>query len=252
MTPKEEIGFNANLYRALIDNDAAMRDKWAESGLNKLKKTLRSFDAHIEDGEILVEVSYDLKFNRRQYYRHHISYLISSLGAMEINTSLEVTGEDACTDLPRFGVTLELDKAFDHVTYYGRGDSENMPDFKAQSPVGIYSADVDEMYEMYVYPQESGMHCDTKWIQLADDENNLVRIYADDALSFSVHHFTQNMIDKAQHQEDLKKTDTTFLTLDGFTRGIGSSSCGPDTREEYRLNAKEGLAFGFTVIPLKG
>lgn len=252
VTPKEEIGFNANLYRALIDNDAAMRDKWAESGLNKLKKTLRSFDAHIEDGEILVEVSYDLKFNRRQYYRHHISYLISSLGAMEINTSLEVTGDDACTDLPRFGVTLELDKAFDHVTYYGRGDSENMPDFKAQSPVGIYSANVDEMYEMYVYPQESGMHCDTKWIQLADDENNLVRIYADDALSFSVHHFTQNMIDKAQHQEDVKKTDTTFLTLDGFTRGIGSSSCGPDTREEYRLNAKEGLAFGFTVIPLKG
>ena len=60
------------------------------------------------------------------------------------------------------------------------------------------------------------------------------------------------MIDKAQHQEDVKKTDTTFLSLDGFVRGIGSSSCGPDTREEYRLNAKDGLAFGFTVIPLKG
>ena len=28
-----------------------------------------------------------------------------------------------------------------------------------------------EMYEKYVYPQESVMHCDTKWIQLADDEN---------------------------------------------------------------------------------
>ena len=96
------------------------------------------------------------------------------------------------------------------------------------------------------------MHCDTKWIELADGDGNLLRIYADDALAFSVPHFTQKMIDKAQHQEDIKKADTTFLTLDGFVRGIGSSSCGPDTRAEYRLDAGKGLSFGFTVIPLKG
>lgn len=252
VTPKEEIGFLPNLYRALIDNDAAMRDKWADSGLHSLKRTLTGFDAHIEDGEILVEASYDLKYYRKTKYKFNISYLFSSLGAMEVRAGLTVAAEDACTDLPRFGVTVELDKAFDRVTYYGRGDSENMPDFKAQAPVGIYSANVDEMYEKYVYPQESGMHCDTKWIELADGDGNLLRIYADDALAFSVHHFTQKMIDKAQHQEDIKKADTTFLTLDGFVRGIGSSSCGPDTRAEYRLDAGKGLSFGFTVIPLKG
>ncbi|MBQ6065807.1 MAG: hypothetical protein IJK89_03215 [Clostridia bacterium] len=252
VVPKEAIGFLPNLSRAWIDNDARMLETWQKCGIDNLKKSLRTFDAHIEDGEILVEAVYDLKSNRKTKYRFTISYLFSSLGAMETKASLTVVGEDACEDLPRFGVTVELDKSFDHVVYYGRGESENMPDFKAQAPVGIYSADVDEMYEPYVYPQESGMHCDVKWIELSDHDNNLLRIYADDTLAFSVHHFTQKMIDKAQHQEDIKKADTTFLTLDGYVRGIGSSSCGPDTRAEYRLNALEGYSFGFTVIPLKG
>lgn len=252
VVPKEAIGFLPNLSRAWIDNDARMLEAWEKGGINNLKKALRSFDAHIEDGEILVEACYDLKANRKTKYRFTISYLFSSLGAMETKAALSVVGEDACEDIPRFGLTVELDKTFDHVTYYGRGDSENMPDFKAQSPVGVYSADVDDMYECYVYPQESGMHCDVKWIELADDDNNLLRIYADDTLAFSVHHFTQKMIEKAKHQEDIKNADTTFLTLDGFVRGIGSSSCGPDTRAEYRLNALEGYSFGFTVIPLKG
>ena len=250
--PKEEIGFLPNLYRALIDNDAAMRDKWAESGLHNLKRTLTRFDAHIEDGEILVEAAYDLKYYRKTKYQFTISYLFSSLGAMEVHADLNVAAQDACTDLPRFGVTVELAKDYDKATYYGRGESENMPDFKAQSPIGIYNANVDDMYEMYVYPQESGMHCDTKWLELSDGSGNLLRIYADDVLAFSVHHFTQKMIDKAQHQEDIKNSDTTFLTLDGFTRGIGSSSCGPDTRKEYRKDARDGFSFGFTVIPLKG
>ena len=252
LLPKEAVGFLPNLSRALIDNDARMREEWEKAGLANLKRSLRSFDAHIEDGEILVEASYDLKYYRRTKYRFDIRYLFSSLGAMETQAKLTVISEDACADIPRFGVAVELDKGYDRVTYYGRGESENMPDFKAQSPVGVYNANVDDMFEPYVYPQESGMHCDVKWIELADGDSNLLRIYADDTLAFSVHHFTQKMIDKAQHQEDIRKADTTFLTLDGFVRGIGSSSCGPDTRAEYRLNALEGYTFGFTVIPLKG
>ncbi|MBR4429056.1 MAG: hypothetical protein IKS78_06840, partial [Clostridia bacterium] len=73
--------------------------------------------------------------------------------------------------------------------------------------------------------------------------------YADDTFNFSVRHFTQELLDKAAHEEDLRDMGITLLSLDGVTRGIGSSSCGPDTREEYRLNALKGYAFSFTVIP---
>lgn len=249
-TPCEIPGFNPNLYRALIDNDAKQIDSWKASGLDKLKKELKSFDIHVDDGEADIYAVYVLKANRKNLYECKINYIISSFGAMEISTSLKAIHETATMDLPRFGLTIELSRDFDNVTYYGRGDKENMPDFKCQSPVGIYSAKVDDMYEKYVYPQESGMHCDTKWITLSDDSNNTLKIYSDSTINFSIHHFTQNAINKAQHQEDICDMNTTFLMLDGFTRGIGSSSCGPDTREEYKNTEKE-LSFSFTVIPVK-
>ncbi len=244
-------GINLNLYRALIDNDARMRDKWAEGGLNKLKKKLEEFWISVDDGEIAVEALYTMNAGRKAMYCWYIKYTISSLGAMEIQTSLKALSPDAVKDIPRFGITLELDRSFCSAEYFGRGTAENMPDFKAQSPVGIYSAKVSDMYEPYVFPQENGMHCDTRWLKLSDGENT-VSFYGDAPFNFSVHHKTQSAINKAEHQEDLKDMNTTYLTLDGYTRGIGSSSCGPDTREEYRLDASEIMEFSFTIIPTKG
>ncbi len=244
----ESRGISANLYRALIDNDAKMRDKWKESGLDCLKKSLISFSAGIEDGEIVIDALYALKHKRKAMYSWFIQYVISSLGAMEIKTSLKKLSPDAETDIPRFGITVELDRSFDNIKYFGRGCAENMPDFNAHAPVGIYESSVNDMYEPYVYPQENGMHCDTRWLMLSDGENT-VKIYGDKPFNFSVHHTTQSAINKAQHQEDVHDMNTTFLTVDGFTRGIGSSSCGPDTREEYRLNADKLMEFSFTIIP---
>ncbi len=249
--PAENTGINLNLYRALIDNDARMRDKWAEGGLNKLKKCLEHFSASIEDGEIEIDVLYTMKHKRKAMYNWFIKYVISSLGAMEIKTVLRKLSPEAISDIPRFGVTLELDRSFDTATYFGRGEAENMPDFKSQSPVGIYSARVSDMYEPYVYPQENGMHCDTRWLKLTDGEHT-VAFYGDMPFNFSVHHQSQSAINKAEHQEDIKDMNTTYLSIDGFTRGIGSSSCGPDTRDEYKLNAEKTMEFSFTIIPTKG
>lgn len=251
VNPSEGRGINLNLYRALIDNDARMRDKWVEGGLDKLKKSLEHFSASIEDGEIEIDVLYTMKHKRKAMYSWFIKYVISSLGAMEIKTVLRKLSPDAVSDIPRFGVTLELDRSFDTATYFGRGESENMPDFKAHAPVGIYSSKVSDMYEPYVFPQENGMHCDTRWLKLSDGENT-VAFYGDAPFNFSVHHQTQTAINKAQHQEDVKDMNTTYLTVDGFTRGIGSSSCGPDTRDEFKLNADKVMEFSFTIIPTKG
>lgn len=251
VNPVENKGINLNLYRALIDNDARMRDKWAEGGLNNLKKCLEHFSASIEDGEIEIDVLYTMKHKRKTMYSWFIKYVISSLGAMEIKTALRKISPDAVSDIPRFGISLELDRSFDTATYFGRGESENMPDFKAHAPVGIYSSKIADMYEPYVFPQENGMHCDTRWLKISDGEN-IIAFYGDTPFNFSAHHQSQSAIDKAQHQEDVKDMNTTYLTIDGFTRGIGSSSCGPDTRDEYKLNADKIMEFSFTIIPTKG
>ena len=167
---------------------------------------------------------------------------------MEITAKLFPVSSQAVHDLPRFGLTLGLTHDFENVSYYGRGKAENMPDFNIHAPVGIYSDKVSEMSEPYVFPQESGMHCDVKKIVLSGGCGKLT-IYAENKLAFSIRHFTQEALDKAQHQEDLSDMGLTYLTLDGFVRGIGSSSCGPDTRQEYRLDCSKGYSFSFTIIP---
>ena len=249
VSPAESKGLRFNLWRALIDNDARSWDRWRKAGLDVLKQNLKSFDAHIDDGEIVIDTVFNLCKGKKALYEASASYTVSSLGAIEVKASLKTVSEDAEKDIPRFGIMAELSRAFEKCEYYGRGEAENMPDFKCQSPVGIYSADIDSMFEPYVYPQESGMHCDTKKIVLSADDGTSLAIYADDKINFSVHHFTQTAIDRAKHQEDLKDMNTTVLTLDGFTRGIGSGSCGPETRDEYKADASLGYSFGFTLIP---
>ena len=245
----ESTGFMPNLSRAFIDNDACNRERWEKGGLDKLKKNLREFNVSLDDGEVFVDSVYTLRANRKDLYEFAVCYNISSLGAIEVYASLQVLSEDAETDIPRFGMTIELDRSFENAEYYGRGEAENMPDFKAQSPVGIYSAKVADMREKYVYPQESGMHCDSKWLVLSDNNGSTLSFYSDDSFNFSLKHFTQSLLNKASHEEDLRDMGITLLTLDAVTRGIGSSSCGPDTREEYRLNALEDYEMSFTVIP---
>lgn len=242
-------GFVPNLTRAFIDNDAANLDRWTKGGLNKLKKELKDFTVTLDDGEVHVTAEYRLKNGRKPLYGWVITYAITSLGAIEVTSEIEVLAVEAETDVPRIGLMLELARGFENATYYGRGEAENMPDFKAQAPVGIYSAKVSDMREKYVYPQESGMHCDTKWLKLTDADGAEIAFYADDTFNFSLRHFTQEALCKAAHEEDLKDMGITLLSLDGRTRGIGSSSCGPDTRAEYRLNALESKPFSFTVIP---
>ncbi|MCH5198738.1 MAG: hypothetical protein J1E34_07515 [Oscillospiraceae bacterium] len=245
----ENAGFAPNLGRAYIDNDAKNLERWEKAGLNKLKKTLKSFNVSLDDAEVIIDSVFALKANRKELYEVKISYVISSLGAIEVYSELQVTALEAETDIPRFGLMIELDRGFENAEYYGRGEAENMPDFKAQAPVGIYSDKIENMREKYVYPQESGMHCDAKWIRLTDESGNALNVYSNDSFNFSLRHFTQNLLNSAAHEEDLRDMNITLLSLDGATRGIGSSSCGPDTRAEYRLNALEGYNFSFTLIP---
>ena len=247
-TPALHRGFHANLYRALIDNDARNRDKWKAAGLNNLKTELTDIAAGLSDDGVYVATSLALRAGRKKAYTLFINYNITALSAVEVTASF-VPLQDALVDVPRYGLTIELNRALDYVSYYGRGEAENMPDFKAQAPVGIYADRVENMREPYVYPQESGMHCDTKWLRLENGKGVSLRVYAETAFNFSVKHFTQEALDAAKHEEDLKDQNITYLTLDAATRGIGSSSCGPDTRAEYRLTDPDGYEFSFTLIP---
>ena len=245
----EKPGFNLNVARAWIDNDARNRDKWRKAGLEKLDVVLAASFNSIENACVCVTNSYDVYNGKKCVYEVEATYEIYPDGKIMSDWMINAVSAKAETDLPRFGCTFELTGDFEEVRYYGRGPAENMPDFYIHAPVGIYEDTVTNMFEPYVFPQESGMHCGTRWFELKAPDGRKLTVKGLSALGFSVHHFTQNELNKACHQEDIVNRDTTFVTVDGYDRGIGSSSCGPDTRHEYIDADLEHHAFCFMLIP---
>ena len=248
--PAEYNAFRPNLFRAFLDNDRNLRDDIRHAGLRSLKTKVIFFDATVDDGVARITVAHELLREKENRYTVETEYEITAAGVMDVHTEITSFTALSYTDLPRFGVLLEMPKKYENVKYYGLGPWENLPDFKAQSHMGVFKSKVDDLFEHYVYPQDNGNHGKVKMLSLTDAEGGGFTFYADTDFSFSVRHCTQDSLDDATHDEEIQWVDSTVLSLDGFMRGTGTGICGPDTRAEYRLNLEERLpSLTFTVVP---
>ena len=246
--PVGKRGFRLNLYRALLDNDAHPRGKWRWDG--RLHHMACTFTGLTFSGPT-ARAAYTVSGGSEKLFELTLSYTVHAKGTVEVEAKLlPCSGNAVVEDLPRFGLTVELPEQMRNVTYYGAGVYENLPDFKAQSPVGVYKASVDDMQEPYIKPQDNGNHGKTRYVKLTDGRGAGLRFAAlDKHFSFNVRPFTQALLCEAKHREDLHDEHTTVLNIDGFIRGTGTSSCGQDTLPQYRVNAKNGLSFRFCFMP---
>jgi hypothetical protein len=128
---------------------------------------------------------------------------------------------------------------------------ENLNDFKAQSIIGIYDSTVDALNVDYIRPQENGNHGECRFVTVKDDEGKGIMIHCrKDFFSFSAHNYSNKTLRKAKHLEDIKDDGLVCLNIDGFMRGTGTNSCGPNTLKQYRINFKDELSFSFYIIPI--
>lgn len=245
-------GFVPNIYRAPIDNDSyAWTPKWDRKKLPQIKSSFLGIAAKEVNDHIAVKVKYKLANGFAVWYICELEYAVYPDGTVKVEATLTRKWFGA-KDLPRFGVTVELPKSDSYVEYYGRGQAENMCDFNAQSPIGVYRNTVREMHENYIKPQDNGNHGGTKYLRLFDKNGCGVEFIGMPKFSFSVHEYTQSLLCEAKHREDLRAQNTTFLSIDGFMRGAGSNACGPDALEKYRFTFKDELKFRFAMKPLEG
>ncbi|MDR0531923.1 MAG: hypothetical protein LBG83_07665 [Oscillospiraceae bacterium] len=175
-------------------------------------------------------------------------------GAYQITGQLALKDDDDIPDLiqiSRFGLHFVLPREWDQVRYCGLGERENLPDCRAQALFGVFEADVAEMNEPYLRPQENGTHCEVRWLELTDKEGRGLRIANPSRrLCFSAHTYSPELLAAAKHQEDLHDEGRVFLTVEGYTRGTGSSSCGPETLDEYKIDLICPLEFSFVIYPV--
>lgn len=257
-----EKGFFPNIYRAPIDNDMNIRKAWQKAGFDSYEAALLSFQtktvalvprgADQPDDSVTVETLLQLRARGRDLFRAALIYTFASNGAFTLHAKLEpASDKNRKAEIPRFGVLFEMPEAFRNVAYYGLGEKENLPDFKAQSAMGVFETDVASMHEDYIRPQDNGNHTGTRWLKLTDDTGaGWMLCRKENEFTFNVHNYTQKHLQKANHREDLRDEHTTAVTIDGFTRGAGSNSCGPAPWKEFVLSAGDGLEFELAFAPL--
>ena len=174
-------------------------------------------------------------------------YRVFGNGLIEVECKLD-KALFGCSQLQRFGVTVELDSAFKNIEFYGRGSDEKMEnicDMKEHAYIGIWKTTVEAMHEPYVMPQDNGNCGAVKFLKFSNENGNVFTVYGSPKFSFSAHNYTQKSLHNAKHQEDLEFVDSTVLNLDGFMRGTGTNTCGPDTLERYCVKTDKPLCFKF-------
>ena len=235
-------GPSLSLFRATTDNDgirgwagqeAKPMGQWLTAGLNKLTCTAREVGEEEAGGErILVERATYQGSNPE--HRVEFEQRIRGAGSDLLRFDFTIAAARELPTLPRVGVILETVPGFEELTWFGRGPQENHIDRKEGYPVGRYASTVAEQYVPYIMPQENGNKCEVRWFELSNGSRR-IRFTADPLFEFSAHHFTPADLFACRHtyevEDRLRKE--TVVSIDLVQRGVGTGSCGPQTRDPF-------------------
>ena len=136
--------------------------------------------------------------------------------------------------LPRFGLRFALSKNIGVAEYFGYGELESYIDKHHLAKLGVYRTTAEQNHTDYVKPQENGSHFGCEYVKFD-------RLYAtaNQAFSFNLSPYTAEELTVKTHCYDLVKSPYTIFNVDYKMSGIGSNSCGPNLKEQYRLNETE-------------
>lgn len=222
-----------NLWRAPIDNDVYIKNKWNALFLKHARPYVRGYAVTDKEISFYVIVSAD---SLKPILTAKIKYAFSDNG-VGISTEYELTDMANFEYLPRIGFCLKLDKSFNKLKYAAYGDDETYPDMYEYAFKSEYESDVQEQYKHYVRPQECGSHYLPDYAEVMDGKYT-VRI--EGMTSFSCLPYSAGLIESAKHDYKLPQSDGTYLCADYYMSGLGTNACGPMLKEKYRAPNKGG------------
>ena len=221
-----------NFFRAPVDNDV-MKGDWYRAHLNDY--TVKNYGVSVNKTEDGAEISLRQSFGwsiHQPFAYMDVVYTISPEGSLNIKCSVETSNK--VTFLPRFGIRLFMPERFSRVEYFGYGPYESYIDKRQASYMGRFTADISEMHEDYIRPQENSSHCGCRFMTISDGETE-VRFTAPEKFSFNASQYTQEELSGKRHNFELEKCGSSVVCVDYKMAGVGSNSCGPALAEKYRL-----------------
>lgn len=218
-------------------NGSQVANEFYSAHLNDLQRRLLSMEADVKDGQAYITVRcfsqlgeaqssfLDAYISGLKYkgFEEEYTYRINGDGRMQIHHVVDPQGFMP-KFLPRIGLTLTLAQDMQQVNWYGRGPQENYPDRKSGYKIGVYNTTVEDMYEPYLIPQDYGLRCDNRWVQLKDDQGHGLQFRMNELFNFSASNYSTDNLTRAVYQYQLEKQDGVTLNLDYKTTGLGCTA----------------------------
>lgn len=235
-----------SLYRPATDNDG--RDRfglrlWREEGIDSISqrvtKIVRSKDVTRAETEILGRKGNVIG-------RAVFTYRPQKNGALAVRTTF-TPDTVVIKSVARIGLAFRMNDSFGKVEYYGRGDVETYNDRKQAGRIGRYRTTAEAMFHYYVKPQATGNRTDVRWASFSDTKNRLM-VAARSPFQFSAVPFSDPVIDRATHINQLSRDGLLTIHLDADQSGVGTATCGPGVAAQYRVPI-QSTTFEFVLYP---
>ena len=235
-----------SIWRAPTDNDRTVRLAWEEAGYHCAQGKVHA--CSITASKECVRVESDLAFaapGRQVIVRVRADW--EFFADSTIRLSVHARRDTALPFLPRFGVVLTLPQEDAHVIYEGYGPFESYPDKHRASWYGKFEADMGDLFEDYIKPQENGSHwnCHKLCIRRPEDAGAgwevpaALEVIGKVPFSFNVSPYTEQELTRKMHNYELEKAGKTIVHVDFAMSGVGSNSCGPELLEQYRVDQEQ-------------
>lgn len=236
-------------FKPTIDNHKQeFEGLWQPYHVHLMQHNFRTL-RHLSQGEdIVVEITSTIAppvfdFGMRCTYQ----WRITPAGHVSLDLSGTPYGNYQAI-VPKIGLDFGISTRFKQVEYYGRGPGENYADSCQSNLIGHYRQPVESLFENYPFPQDNGNRQDVRWLSVEDEKGNGIFIQPSKPINFSLWPYSAEMLQQAQHINELEKGDYLTLNLDDQILGLGSNSWGSEVLDSFRVYLKP-FHYGFTMVP---
>ncbi len=223
------------IWKAPTDNERKIKNKWTEDRYDKCRHKV--YESIISNNCIRVKGAL-AAVSRSPFFRYEAAYTFMEDGRIDIQ--LDGIFDEERSFLPRLG--FEFKTAEKEFNYFGYGPHESYIDMHYGSYMGLFESSAEKEYVPYIKPQEHGSHYNTKFADFHKYAFESVQ-----GFSLNVSEYSSEELTRKTHYFELEKDAYTNVRIDYKVSGIGSNSCGPELREQYRMNDKE-VHFAFSMI----
>lgn len=219
---------------------------WRDAGLDCLTQKVVSLKESKTSTTARVEI---LNVKTQRVGIADFVYSLDRNGALKVHTTFQ-PDTTIVKSMARLGLTFRVSNAYDQVSYLGRGDNETYIDRNQSGKIGVYQTTPERMFHYYVAPQSTGNRTDVRWVKLGDTSGEGIFVESDRAFQFSIIPFSDVLLEKARHINELERDGLLTVHLDAEQAGVGTATCGPGVLPQYLVPLKK-QSFEFTLYPVK-